>query len=235
MSVARGILAGGRVIPGTDFVLRDRGGFWEAGDKGTRPRTWPITALVMHWTAGPFREGPSAGPTTVRNMRARKDKRVGIQFVISADGLTWQCADLAVATIHIGDGHLNARSIGVEHCWPGTVAQAEKLKMTVDAWTVQEIAGERVQVVTPPKAMVEASIKLADTLSRLPAEWGVEIHRCVPIDERGETLRERMRLSQLRGYHGALAHYHLPNTTKRDEGGLLLDALRGAGWKGVRP
>jgi len=215
-SVERGILVGGRVAPGTDFVLRDPAAWWRDGERGTRGRQGRAAdTLVGHWTGGHPHEGPLAGPKVVRAMRARtrddgSPMDVGIHFVVGWDGLVWQTADLAVGTTHAGKV-VNARSIGVETCWPGLASQAERLGVTFDRVDRRLVRGVAVKCIPPSDALVAAWVRLAEALVRLPAP--VAIERRVGAIGRG-----------------AIEHQLVPGTTKLDAGGYLLDALVAAGW-----
>lgn len=216
-TIERGIVVDGRVQPGTDFVLRDPAAWWQAGERGTRGRQGvAATVLCGHWTGGPPREGPDAGPRTVRAMRARtrddgSPLDVGVHFVVSWDGLVWQCADLVVATTHVGHRAINRRSIGVETCWPGLASQADKLEVEgqrVRGWA----RGAPVLCVAPSDALLDAWVRLAEALARLPAPVGIP--------------RQTGSLAA-----GAIEHQLVPGTSKVDAAGLLLDALRRHGWQ----
>lgn len=235
MTVGRGIVIGGVVQPGTDWILRDSSAWWAADERGTKPRTGPVDVLVGHWTASQPDTGPGAGPKTVRNMKARRRPdgtlmNVGIHFVIAWDGLVWQTCDLEVATIHVGNAAINARSIGVECDWPGTAAQASRLGVAGRTHR-RVVAGSPVHVLDPAPEMIASWVGLADTLAaiRHPA---IALPRQVPHDRDGALLVDRMKPKALRRYRGALEHLHMP-TTKIDAAGVLVNALAGAGWRGV--
>lgn len=125
MTIEHGIVVGGRVIPGTERVIRDGAAWWTEG-RETRPRDGAtIDMLIGHYTAGPARTGPGAGRSLFRAMEVRQnahgeDLSVSVQMSISWDGLIWQHADLEVGCVHVGARPVIRRSIGVECMWPGS-------------------------------------------------------------------------------------------------------------------
>lgn len=214
MTIEHGILIGDTILEATGRVVRDPDAWWAHGERGTRPRSGHrIDRLVGHWTAGSPHTGPSSGPKVVRRMRARtrddgRPMDVGIHFVISWDGLIWQTADLAEGTTHVGHRGVNARSIGVECCWPGTMRQAERLGMT-DAVPVTGTAhGQRIACCAPSDELVEAWRWLARVLTstRHPL-------LALPM-QRGSMTRP-----------GVMEHCDVVGTTKADAAGLLVGAL----------
>lgn len=229
----RGLLVVGELVPGTDWIRRDPSAWWAPQMRGTRKRAPVTDLLVGHWTAG-YPRTTDAGPKVVRSMRAReRDGRplnVGIHFVIGWDGQVWQTADPGrVATVHVGRGEINARSIGVECCWPGTVRQARRLGVEGPGERARLPAGP-VDVLLPSADLIGAWCRLADTLAGLDGRGGVRIPRQVP-----EPLTGRLSVAQSRRWQGALEHLSVPGTTKIDAAGLLLGALLDAGWEAVRP
>lgn len=232
MTIERGLIYGGAVLPGTEWCTRDTGAMWRLGERGTRTRDGLPHLLCGHWTAGPTRDGPSAGRSVYRAMRARQRPDgspldVGIHLVIGWDGLVHQLADLAIATVHVGSAGVNRRSIGVECCWPGTVAQAERLGVSGPS-SRPRVAGRLAHVLLPSPEMLAAWVRLAETLAtHLP------VPRQVPLDRDGAILRDRMTPRALAAWSGAIEHLHVPGTTKIDAAGYLVGALRDAGWRGV--
>jgi hypothetical protein len=232
--LAAGLVVAGQVIPGTSFVLRDSRAWWMPRERGTRLRAGPVSLLVGHWTAGRPHVGPDAARRVVAAMKARKRDDgspldVGIHFVVSADGLVFQTADLATATVHVGSRDINRRGIGVECCWPGTLTQA--LRFGLAAREVRRrVAGSSIDMMEPPERMVAAWVQLADALASLPPSSGVAIPRQVPGD--GTGLRStRLSVSQARKWRGAMEHFQVPGTTKIDAGTLLLESLARSGWR----
>lgn len=223
--IAHGIVLDGQVLHGTEWVLRDSDAWWSWDEPRDRPdlrsrHGKPATLLVGHWTGGHPRTGPTAGPRVVRAMRGRlRDDGslmdVSIHFVIGWDGLVWQCADLAVATVHVGRA-INERSIGVETCWPGTATQAERLGVQGVVET-RRVRGRPVECLRPSDELVASWARLARCLTVAGLAPGrLEIPRV--------TAREGMPIA------GAGEHYCAP-TTKVDAAGYLLDALRADGWR----
>lgn len=229
MTVERGIVVAGQVVPGTEWVLRDSAAWWSWDNPPDRPdlrsrHGKPATLLVGHWTGGNPRTGPTTGHRVVSAMRARKREDgspmdVSIHFVIGWDGMTWQTCDLATATVHVGRG-INDRSIGVETCWPGTADQARKLGMDGVEET-RTVKGRKVACVRPSDELVAAWVRLANTLA--PAA-GPLLPGLVEIP------RQTAKGSGM-PIAGAGEHWCAPATTKVDCASYLLDALRAAGWR----
>lgn len=224
---------GGRVIGGLDFVNREPSAWWREGERGTKPRDAEISLLVGHGTGGPPRTGPQAGPRVVRAMKSRLradglPMNVGVHFVVGADGLVWQTADLAIATIHVGNSGVNTRSIGVECSWP--VFESAALRLNVTGRLIsRRVAGRRVSVVEPPEEMIASWVRLAETLASV-----VGIARQVPLDASGGLMSDRFTKKQQRGWIGAQEHMHVPSPSRKiDAAGVLVGALRDAGWRGV--
>lgn len=228
MTVERGIVCGGEVIPGTEWCLREPEAWWDWWVPADRPdlrsrHGKPATLLVGHWTAGHPRVGPATGRRVVAAMRARKRDDgtamdVSIHFVIGWDGLLWQTCDLATATVHVGRG-VNDRSIGVETCWPGTMEQAHRLGVDDARPEWRTVRGHRVLCMAPSPDLLASWSRLARALAPAssPLVPGkVEIPRV--------TARTSMPLA------GAGEHWCAP-TTKVDAAGYLLDALRADGWR----
>lgn len=233
--MSSGLLIADELVEGTDWIRRDPSAWWAPRERGTRARAYTTDMLVGHWTAGHART-VEAGPRVVRSMKARRRPDgtplvVGIHFVIGWDGKVWQTADLTTATVHVGRGPTNARSVGVECCWPGTARQADRLGVpgNVERVTVT-VAGRPVDVLLPSPALLAAWVRLAETLAALDGRGGVRIPRRVP-----EPLTGRLSGAQARRWQGALEHLHVPGTTKIDAAGLLVGALLDAGWEAVRP
>lgn len=227
MTIERGLVLDGRVLPGTDWILRDSAAWWSlpADAADLRARTEPISLLVGHWTGGHPRTGPTAGPRVVSAMRAREREdgtpmSVSIHFVIGWDGLTWQTADLAHVALHAGGRTTNGRSVGVETCWPGTADQARRL--AVDG--VEErrlVRGRAVRCLRPSDELVASWVRLARVLS------APETRRLTD----GRIAIDRVCASPRLPVSGAAEHMSVPGTTKVDAAGYLLDALRADGWR----
>lgn len=225
MTVERGIVCRGQVIPGTERVIRDSAAWWTRG-RETRPRRWPIDLLVGHWTAGRPRAGPSSGLAVWRAMEGRtgdggRDLSVSVHLIVGWDGLIWQTLDLAEAAVHVGHRPTIARSIGVETCWPGTASQAARLGADGIA-EARRVGGQRVRCMRPSDELLEAWRWLGETLAGPAARaHGIEIpRRAAPADR-------RLTAAELAAHRGACEHLHIPGTTKVDAGGYLVEAL---GW-----
>ena len=226
MTVARGIVQGGEVIAGTEWVLRDPAAWWDRGSDvrsraGHRPRL-----IVGHWGGGHHREGPSAGRKMVAAMNARRradgeDLSVSCGFIISWDGLIWQTADLDTATIHVGSRVVYRRSIGVEIAWCGYEAQARRLGIGGVEVVTRTVGGQRLRVVRPSAAILEAWTWLCETLATV-----CDIPRRIP---RSSTAI--LSSAELARREGAIEHLTLGSPKKRDAAGLLLDELAARGWE----
>lgn len=236
MTVARGAIFGGVVLPGTEFVLRDPAAWWAwdvPEDRvDLRRRPGPIRVLGGHWTGGHARTGPNAGRKVVAAMKARRKDDdgdgvidaddplmdVSVHFVVGWDGIVFQTADLLYGTVHMGRG-VNSVSVGVETCWPGTAKQARKLG--VDGRTERRRFGTRsVECLRPSDELLEGWRRLAAALSSdevRRASLGV-----IAIDKVLGTTRPPK--------SGACEHWQAPST-KNDAAGYLLDALRRDGWR----
>lgn len=225
--IERGIVLDGKTLPGTDWCIRDSDAWWALpGDAAdARRRTEPVSLLVGHWTAGHPRTGPTAGPRVVRAMKAREREdgspmSVSIHFVIGWDGLTWQTADIGLATLHAGGRTTNGRSIGVETCWPGTASQAERLGVS-GVEDVRLVRGQRVWCLRPSDELVAAWVRLARFLSSPELERHTE----------GRIAIARVTATTAPPVSGACEHLHVAGTTKVDAGNYLMDALRRDGWR----
>lgn len=228
-SASSGLLVANEVVPGTEWIRRDPSAWWENGERGTRARAAVTDILVGHWTAGhPHTVRVNAGPKVVRAMKARlrddgSPLNVGIHFVIAWDGEVWQTMDLAHAATHVGIGAVNARSIGVECCWPGTAAWASRLGVTGPTERVL-VGGRRVECLVPSAELLAAWVRLAETLAALDGRGGVRVPRRVPPSMARWTRAEQGR------WAGAQEHAHVPGSTKVDAAGYLMRALVAAGW-----
>jgi hypothetical protein len=207
---ATGIVCHGIVLPGTERVIRSPAAWWASGERGTRPRAGErITRICGHWGGGHHRTGVEAAAKMVRAMKARKradgsPMDVGIHFVISWDGVVVQTADLADATTHVGSRAINRTSIGVEHCWSGTMTQARKLG--IDATPVMGVArGLPVKACAPSPELLAAWRWLVGTLA-------LAQHPLLAIPlVRGSMTKP-----------GVMEHCDVKGTTKVDCGGILL-------------
>src|SRR5690606_30991535 len=182
-------------------------------ERGTRRREPTIDLLVGHWTGGEAttRRYDDDGPHVVRGMRARKRRdgsplNVGIHFVIGAcdpeDEIApvWQTADPGeCATVHLGKGWLNARSIGVEVVsagLPGKTDVRERPRVRVP------LLGKVTEVLRFYPGQLRAWRQLAETLVALDGRGGVRIPRHVP-----ETLAcRRFTVPEAKRWRGAMEH-----------------------------
>lgn len=247
VSVERGLMLGGLVVPGTDWIIRDSAAWWNPTDYGAKPRAkdTEINVLTGHWTAGEAgaRRADDDGPFIVRVMRNRPSKafpppakmKVSIHFVIGADGTVWQTMDpLTTVAIHVGDGRINARSIGVEVVNPGTGPMVpQRPRKTVKHRmfpTLKQPQGRVVAQRAFYPTQINAWVDLAETLA-----LHVSIPRQVPRGAQGGLELERFTDAEAKRWKGAMEHFHVPSTEKRDAGTQLIRALMDGGWPTVTP
>lgn len=171
MTIERGIVIAGQVLPGTERCIRDPRAWWRepSTDIYPRPRGQVIDSVCGHWTAGPARTGPDAGLKLWQAMDGRrKDSNgdgmltaedelmdVSVHLGASWDGGIWQFADLSSATIGAGR-KINLRAVHVECMWPGTQSLARRLKMPAAPPILGTARGRRVRVYPPSEAMLGA-------------------------------------------------------------------------------
>jgi hypothetical protein len=231
MTLARGIVLDGAVIPGTERVLRDPAAWWSWDMPADQPdlrlrRGAKVTVDGKHWSAGPSRTGERAAVKLAASMKARLRPKttdpmdVSVHFCVSADGLIFQLADLRYGTVHMGRG-VNLRSVGTEHCWPGTEEQAHALGET-PAIVERTVRGHRIRVAVPDPRMVAASVALSRMLTDPAVQAATHGFLAIP--------RTTARTS-IPTTGGACEHWQYPGTTKVDCAGLLLQALRDDGWR----
>jgi hypothetical protein len=242
VTVSRGLVIAGEVIPGTERVLRDSSAWLEPGDRGTRQRAATVDVLVGHWTGGEAGAGnyDDDGPRVLRGMQARKrpdgsPMDVGIPFVIgacaedAAIAQVWQTADPGLtACVHVGDRPLNRRSVGVEIVSPGLPGP---LDVRGRPRTAVPLLGRVRTVLRFYDGQLRAWVWLAETLAALDGRAGITIPRRVP----SYGASARFGRVAARRWAGGMEHLHVPTTTKVDAAGLLVDALASAGWARAQP
>jgi len=242
-----GLLVGGVVQPGTSWILRDSRAWWGPNDPDTRDRRGAIVDVaIWHWTGGrPFAD-VDAARRVFTNVEARKredgsDMDVSFHFLVGWSGFVWQLCDLAIGTVHAGDGAMIRRSVGIECAWPGYISQARKLRVEGHEVT-RMLEGTRKTMLRPSDAMEEACARLAATLSSLDPATGARIPRQVPGDSRG-VMSTRFSAKQARAWKGHAEHFHLPVSAARrragklrfDSGTLRVEALAKSGFRIVEP
>lgn len=238
MTVLRGLVIDGDVIPGTDWVLRDPRAWFTPGARGTRPRAAFIDVLVGHATGGEAGVGSiqDDGPFVFDVLRSRvtasgRPLQCGIHFVIGAcaredaEALVWQTADPGMtATTHVGLGSVNRRSIGVETVsalFPGPLDRRQRPQVSVP------LLGRIQRVLSFFPGQLRAWRRLAETLADLNGRGGISIPRQIPR----ELGARRLTRDGIAAFRGAVEHLHMPGTKKLDAGGLLVAELAAAGWK----
>lgn len=248
MTIQRGLMIGGKVVPDTDYVIRD----WPRAQfdpPDTFVRKSPLVNLIVyHWTGGQPFVGPNSGAKAARNCEARVNKagklaKVGYHLLTCWDGLIFQMADLALGTWHVGHRETAQRSIGWEHAFPGTLSQARRLGVDITGSRSVSVDGHVITVVIPTVEMMRATAKLSEVIVNLDPSYGLSIPRRVPVDDRGNALRDRFTDLELGAWVGGMEHFHIEPTEqakaegviKYDGAGLFIENQLGAGWKGVRP
>jgi hypothetical protein len=242
LMIERGLVIAGRVIPGTEWCIRDSSAWFKPGTLGTRERDPLINVLGGHWTAGEAGTGSydDDGLRVYRVMRSRlrtdgTPMDVGIHFVVGACAdadpfaQVWQLADPGlVACVHVGDRAINKRSIGVEVVsagLPGPLNQRNR------PTTIVALLGRMKTVLRFYPGQVAAWVRLAEALAALDGTAGISIPRRVPAFGASR----RLSRTEARRWAGGLEHLHIPSTTKIDAAGLLVEPLADAGWERARP
>jgi hypothetical protein len=244
----RGIIVGGVVVPGTDFVQRIAGKWWNAGDFGTRSKLPKITKLVGHWTAGEAGgvknvDGHGDRVFDVLKTRTKADGSplaCGITFVIGApkdpndDAQIWQFMDPATtAGIHVGSGVVNGGSIGVEIVSagsPGSLDVRKRERVTLD------LLGGTVEALRFYPGQIRSWVKLANVFGGKNLGHGIEIARKVPsLNGTVPMTSRRFTATEAQNWSGAAEHFLVPGTTKVDAAGLLIGALAADGWALEKP
>lgn len=221
--IESGLLYNGKVIPGSEWILRDTDAWYPLGDDDTYPRKEDPSLIVWHWTAGPRRQGPFAAQKTYRAMQARRkdngeEMSVSAQMVLSDDGELFQLADLNLCCVH-ADKRFNLRGVSIEYTLPGTVKQAEKLQVPSMPNQRRLVAGDYIEALVPSPAALATAVRFAELLA-------VRFN----IPRVAYTRRTRFTGKDMRLARGACEHYHAASTTKVDAAGFFVDALAAAGW-----
>jgi hypothetical protein len=238
VTVERGIVVGGVVVPGTEHVLRHRAGWWawpkDRADLRQRAKGRDATLLVGHWTGGPIRIAEATAVEGVRIMKLRERDDgsladVSCHFIVGWDGMIWQVADLSLDCVHAGNA-ANRGSIGVETAWPGYADNAAAIARALrkngrpvhpaylEAPEQRLALGRKVSCLPPSPELLAGWVRLAETLAALPAELGIVIPRQIAV--RGSKRTSR----------GACEHQHCAPFKKGDAAGYLVEALAAAGW-----
>lgn len=242
ISIERGAVIGGRVIPGSEDLFRRRAdAMWSWDRKADRPdlrlrHGRPITLFGSHWAGGPIRVGELAAVRTVEAMRARKRADgsladVSCHLVFGWDGVCWQTADFQHATVHMGRAY-NLGSIGAETSWPGYASLARELVETLESRNrpvhpgyhgpvdVRRLRGRNVEILRPSPELVAGVVRVAEFLASLATthpELGIAIPR--ELAKPGRIARR-----------GHLEHREVTGADKDDAGGYFTEALAAAGW-----
>jgi hypothetical protein len=242
MSTEYGLIVGGQVIPGTEWVRRESTAWIAPGDLGTRQRSKVLDVLVAHWTGGcaGLKSFDDDGPFIYRVFRGRKRADgspldVGVHFVVGACepgaeyAKVWQLADPGLtACVHVGDAGINRRSVGVEVVSAGLPGP---LDLRHQPQTTVALLGRIRKVLAFYPGQIASWTRLAETLAALDGDAGIRIPRLVP----STGASARFSRVSMRTWAGACEHLHVRSTQKIDAAGLLIDALSDAGWARVQP
>lgn len=238
MTLERGMLYQGRVIPGSEFVLRHPNAWYTRGDDDVYARMEPIRLVTSHWTAGPRRNGELAALRTYAAMQARRkdngdEMSVSAQFVQSDDGFIFQLADLELCCIH-ADRAFNQRGISIEYAMPGTEARAQEIGRP-ETGVERLVAGTKVRALRPSQAALDTFLRFANLLVSLQDDrrFMLGSSPLFDLDRRAYTRRTRFTPPEMRQCSGAVEHYHAASTTKVDAAGWFVDHLAANGWPGA--
>lgn len=231
----RGMLFRGRVIPGSEFVLRHPNAWYTRGDDDVYARSGPIRLLTAHWTAGPRRVGELAALRTYAAMQARRKENgdemsVSAQFVQSDDGLIFQLADLELCCIH-ADRAFNQRGISIEYTMPGTQARATEIGRPEEG-VERLVAGTKVLALRPSAAALATFARFANLIAGLFGDTRFKLGSdpLFELERRTYTRRTRLRAPEMQTCSGVLEHFHAASTTKVDAAGWFVDHLAANGW-----
>lgn len=245
--IETGCLIENQIVPDSDWILRDPDRWWEPGDFGTTPKADKVTMLVGHWTAGEAggqRNSTRHGPRVYDVMKNRKSRKTGkplkvsVPFVIGApedpdyDGFApcWQFMDPGlVAGIHVGKRIINRKSIGVEVVSGGLPGRTDSRKRPQ---TEIELFGKERPALMFYPAQIRTWIRLANLLSSDSLDGGISIPKIVAADSDGHPrTSSRFSVKEVKAFEGSAEHWQMPGTRKVDAGGMLNEALAGAGWE----
>lgn len=199
---------------------------FKAGKGFNKKRVQQIDLAVYHWTGG---EGPADDYGSIQQLvDILREKKLGIEFAISRDGMIWQfCDPMKVDTADANQA--NARSVGVEIINYGLVptnhANIPRAGANRKQYTGY-INGERHVMAHFTDPQIASALALADTLSTVLA-----IPRQVPTEEipgvpyTSQVLRRTMTPEEFTAYKGHLGHFHI-NPEKTDPGLDLLEVFR---------
>lgn len=177
-------------------------GTWTAHNApGVRPRTEPVTSIVVHHTAG-----RGIAKQVFRTLRTRRNKagkllNLGIHFVVDPKGLITQMADLADVVQHAGS--FNARSVGIEVVNPGNACPGWQ------SYT-DRVRGKNRLMSRFTEAQVRAVYALLNDLSAI-----LGLPTAFPTDASGVVLRDLLDADTLAQWRGSLGHIHVDANRKK--------------------
>jgi len=213
------------VKPLADWIRTDDRLVFAPPYKGIRARTQAPRVLVGHWTGG---EG--GADRVFAALKNRVDENgapspLSVQFVIDADGATWQFCDLdRVVCFHAGA--VNDWSLGAEIVNRGLPPALSKRARPIVAHNVH---GHLVQQLAYTPAQLDAWCRLADLVC---ARYGIP--RQVPGDAAGQVLDRTLTAPERARWSGIAEHLHLAKR-KSDGGTQLSRALLAHGYAANPP
>lgn len=206
----------GDVISGRDVRLKSGGvAYWERGDKAIRMRDVPITAIVLHHTAG---EGD--GSRIYQTLRNRKSAKapagLSIHFTIDRSGRIIQHCDAFDVAFHAI--YANDFSIGIEIANQGVPVPTRKSTRKRYRATLH---GRTREFLAFDSAQVDSAYRLCKALCDIAS---------VPFDfprsEDGSVLYKAMSEKEVRAHRGLLAHFHITKTKIDPSPHLIHDLLK---------
>lgn len=186
--------------------------------KGCRPRRDNVDLIVLHWTGG---EGDAE-----RVFKTLQNRRLGIEFIIDADGHVFQCADPGKVDTYDA-GAINRRSAGVEivnygfRSLRGIVPRRGRNRPTYQ--TV--LNGHKTRAAAFWPEQIDSAIALCAALSD-----AFDIPRLVPRNADGTHADRVLEADELDAFKGTLGHYHVARH-KSDPGTAIFRELEIAGWR----
>ena len=187
---------------------------WFAG----KPRTEPLRAVLIHWTAG-------VGDAATFHGNMVKNRKCSVHYYVDWSGQIWQMAPDERECIHAGK-IANPWTIGIEVQSPGypngalqrvETARGVKRKMREDIW-----CGKKTRTLEFTAAQTAAIVELVEALCARH-----NIPRVLP-----KSVNQRQSKEWAAVYRGVLGHCHV-HKTKDDPGPQIFEALEAAGFARV--
>lgn len=198
------------VVDGATVITKSspKGCFWRQGSKGTRHRRSPITAIVLHHTAG---EGKADAiyRTLVR-------RELSVHFTIDRDGRIVQHADLSLCCFHAGK--VNDFTVGIEIANKGVYPAIEGKPREFYRDQVRGVPRKFLKFTDAQVASTKSIVKDLCELLEIPYRF--------PVGTDGKVSRNTLPYHDYKGWRGLLGHFHV-SSKKVDPSPHLLDELVG--------